>query len=283
VLSEHGPARVVTGTNVFAHVDDLAAFMRAVDRLMTPDGVFIFECPYFVNLLQDLEYDTVYHEHLSYVSLRPLIPFLARFGMRIFDVEEVDIHGGSFRVFVDRGRNDVNARVIDALLRREARCGAHNIGRLRGFAHDVAENRARLRELVHSLRKSGHRIAGVSAPAKGMTLLNYCGIGADVLDFVTEKSRLKIGRHTPGGNIPVLGDDALIERRPDYALLLAWNFAGEIMRNLSAYTAAGGRFILPIPEPHIASPGGRMSARRVEDAIASEGSMERIEEQKEAA
>jgi hypothetical protein len=280
VLAAHGPARVVTGTNVFAHVDDLAAFMRAVDALMTDDGVFIFECPYFVNLLQDLEYDTIYHEHLSYVSLRPLIPFFARFGMRIFDIEEVDIHGGSFRVFVDRCRNDVNTGVLDALLRREARSGAHDIGRLQGFAYDVAENREQLRELLLGLRRRGHRIAGVSAPAKGMTLLNYCGIGADVLDFVTEKSRLKIGRFTPGGNIPVLSDDALAEQRPDYALLLAWNFASEIMRNLAAYTAAGGRFILPIPEPRIATAGRRELRGR--SAVATEAPPRRMEDREAA-
>jgi SAM-dependent methyltransferase len=282
VLDAHGAARVITGTNVFAHVDDLKSFMEAVDHLMTPDGVFIFECPYFVNLLQDLEYDTIYHEHLSYVSLRPLIPFFARFGMRIFDVEEVDIHGGSFRVFVDRCRNEVNTKVIDAMLRREERSGAHDIGRLQGFAFDVAENRERLRELVFGLHSRGHRIAGVSAPAKGMTLLNYCGIGADVLEFVTEKSALKIGRYTPGGNIPVLSDDALIERRPDYALLLAWNFAGEIMRNLSDYTASGGRFILPIPEPRVVSAEPRIALARTTADSANSASERAIEEQEAA-
>ena len=282
MLAERGQARVVTGTNVFAHVDDISAFMRAVDRLMAPDGVFIFECPYFVNLLQDLEYDTIYHEHLSYVSLQPLIPFFARFGMRVFDVEEVDIHGGSFRVFVDRCRNDINTSVIDALLRREARSGAHDIGRLQGFAGDVAENRVRLRELLFGLRARGHRIAGVSAPAKGMTLLNYGGIGSDVLDFVTEKSRLKIGRYTPGGNIPVLADDALIEQKPDFALLLAWNFAGEIMRNLGAYTAAGGRFILPIPEPRIIAPERRSGRLRAGAEAADAVSEQDVEEQEAA-
>ncbi len=261
VLTAYGTARAITGTNVFAHVDDLTAFMGDIDRLLTPDGVFIFECPYFVNLLQDLEYDTIYHEHLSYVSLRPLIPFFARFGMRIFDVEEVDIHGGSFRVFVDRCRQDVNTAEIDALLRRESRGGAHDLGRLRGFASDVAENRDRLRDLLHGLGARGKRIAGVSAPAKGMTLLNYCGIGAETLDFVTEKARLKIGRYTPGGHIPVLSDDALMDQRPDYALLLAWNFAAEIMRNLHEYAVAGGQFVLPIPQPRIHASDGRAARR----------------------
>jgi SAM-dependent methyltransferase len=279
VLEKHGPARVVTGTNVFAHIDDLAEMMRNVDRLLTDDGVFIFECPYFVNLLKDLEYDTIYHEHLSYVSMRPLVAFFARFGMRVFDVEEVDIHGGSFRVFADRCRREVNGPVIEALLQRERREGACDVARLRAFASDVAENREQLMLMLHDLRARGKRVAGVSAPAKGMTLLNYGRIGRETLEFVTEKSRLKIGRYTPGGRIPVVSDDVLLEQQPDYALLLAWNFADEIMRNLAAYSAAGGRFIIPIPSPRVA---GVEARRRFEAAPIAEAAAE-VEQEREAA
>jgi SAM-dependent methyltransferase len=279
VLREHGAARVITGTNVFAHIDDLSELMRNIDRLMTEDGVFIFECPYFLNLLKDLEYDTIYHEHLSYVSMRPLIAFFARFGMRVFDVEEVDIHGGSFRVFVDRCRREVNASVIDDLLRREEREGAFDIARLGRFAADVADNRDELVAMLHDLRGRGKRVAGVSAPAKGMTLLNYARIGRETLEFVTEKSQLKIGRFTPGGHIPVVGDEVLLAEKPDYALLLAWNFADEIMRNLSAYSAAGGRFIVPIPAPRIAGLGTRRAAFPAEVIEAAPN----IEQEREAA
>jgi SAM-dependent methyltransferase len=279
LLGEHGQARVITGTNVFAHVDDLHALMRNIDRLMTDDGAFIFECPYFVNLLKDLEYDTIYHEHLSYVSVRPLVAFFARFGMRIFDIEEVDIHGGSFRVFIDRCRRPVNAAVIEALLQREEREGAYDLPRLRRFAADVADNRDELVSMLHDLRARGKRIAGVSAPAKGMTLLNYARIGRETLEFVTEKSQLKIGRYTPGGRIPVVGDDVLLEERPDYALLLAWNFADEIMRNLATFSAAGGRFIVPIPSPRIA----RVTPRRAAPAIEISETAPAIEREQEAA
>jgi SAM-dependent methyltransferase len=264
ILREHGQARVITGTNVFAHIDDLHELLRSVDRLMTDDGVFIFECPYFVNLLKDLEYDTIYHEHLSYVSVRPLVTFFARFGMRIFDVEEVDIHGGSFRVYVDRCRREVNAAVIEDLLHREHREGAYDLPRLRRFATDVADNRDELVSMLHDLRARGKRVAGVSAPAKGMTLLNYARIGRETLEFVTEKSQLKMGRYTPGGRIPVVSDDVLLEERPDYALLLAWNFADEITRNLAAYSTAGGRFIVPIPAPRITGAAMRRSAPSIE-------------------
>ncbi len=283
MLREHGQARVITGTNVFAHIDDLAELMCNVDRLLTPDGVFIFECPYFVNLVKDLEYDTIYHEHLSYVSVRPLIAFFARFGMRIFDVEEMDIHGGSFRIFVDRCQREVNAPVIDALLQREERSGAHDLEQLRRFSGEVAENRARLTELLYELRSSGKRIAGVSAPAKGMTLLNYARIGTETLEFVTEKARLKIGRYTPGTHIPVVGDDELIEQQPDYALLLAWNFADEIMRNLSAYRAAGGQFIIPIPSPRIAGQAAKHYTRGAGRIMARAADVERIGERTQEA
>ena len=260
VVREHGQASVICGTNVFAHVDDLETFMRAVDALMAPQGMFIFEVPYFANLLTSLEYDTIYHEHLSYVSVKPLVPFFARFGMRIFDIKEVDIHGGSFRIFVDRGVRAADDALIESFLAREEREGAHDLTRLRRFAGQVSENRAQLTELLRDLRARGKRIAGVSAPAKGMTLLNYCRLGTETLDFVTEKSRLKIGRYTPGTHIPVVPDAELLAERPDYALLLAWNFAEEIMANLREYRAAGGQFIIPIPSPRVVGSRERMIA-----------------------
>ncbi len=251
VLDEHGQASVITGTNVIAHVDDLGALMTSVQALLAPGGVFIFEVPYFGNLLRDLEYDTIYHEHLSYVSVRPLISFFARFGMRIFDIREQDIHGGSFRIFVDRGEHGPATDALRQFLAREQTERVHDPARLRQFAADVSANRAQLADLLFGLRRRGYRVAGVSAPAKGMTLLNYCHIGRDTLEFVTEKSRLKIGRYTPGAHIPVVADDALLANMPDYALLFAWNFADEIIGNLSEYRAAGGQFILPIPSPRI--------------------------------
>jgi SAM-dependent methyltransferase len=260
VLGEHGPACVVTGTNVFAHIDDLDAFMRDARRLLRPGGVLIIEAPYFVNLIDDLEYDTIYHEHLSYISVRPLVSFLARFGMRIFDVREVDIHGGSFRIFIDGGERPPRSGAAETLLEREERAGAQDLGRLHSFARDVARNREQVAALLYQLRFTGARLAGVSAPAKGMTLLNYCGIDRQTLEFITEKSALKIGRYTPGAHIPVVGDDALVEHRPDFALLLAWNFADEIMANLRPYRDGGGEFIVPIPEPRIVRSGPARTA-----------------------
>jgi SAM-dependent methyltransferase len=250
-LSAKGPATVVTATNVFAHIDDLTTFMTNLRRLLRPDGVFILEAPYFKHLIDSLEYDTIYHEHLSYLSAKPLVAFFARHGMEIFDIEQVDIHGGSFRVYVAPVGSRTVADEVNRLVESEKAARLHERETLDAFARAVRNHRAELTWLLHRLRHEGHSIAGVSAPAKGMTLLNYCRIGPELLDFVTEKSTLKIGRFTPGTHIPVLADSVLVERAPAFALLLAWNFATEIMNNLGEYRAAGGHFIIPIPRPTI--------------------------------
>ncbi len=251
ILKEKGKVSAITATNCFAHVNDLDAFMRAADRLLNERGVLIIEAPYFANLLGNLEYDTIYHEHLSYLSVKPLKKFFGRFGMEIFDVQQRDIHGGSFRVFVSRAGVRRVAPVVEELLASEEQKGIHKPGVLKEFAAAVQKNREDLLWLLRSLKHDGKKIAGVSAPAKGMTLLNYCHLGTETLDFVTEKSALKIGRYTPGAHIPVLSDQELLNRMPDYALLLAWNFAEEIMANLSEYRKKGGKFIIPIPSPRI--------------------------------
>jgi SAM-dependent methyltransferase len=251
IVAEKGTAAVVTGTNVFAHVDDLNEFMRAVDILLGPRGVFIFEAPYLVNLIENLEYDTIYHEHLSYLSAKPLVRFVQRFGMEVFDIQERDIHGGSFRVFITRKGKVPIAKAVKEFLAREEKMGLYDLSLLKNFAAAVEKNRQELTWLLKRLKHEGNRICAVSAPAKGMTLLNYCALGTEILDFITEKSTLKIGRFTPGAHIPVVPDDELLRQRPDYALLLAWNFAEEIMENLKDYRLSGGKFIIPIPYPRI--------------------------------
>jgi len=251
IVSEKSQATVITATNVFAHVDDLDAFMSAINILLKDNGVFIFEAPYFVNLIKNLEYDTIYHEHLSYLSVKPLILFFRRFGMEVVDIEQRDIHGGSFRVWIARQGKMKVSPIVAELVESEDVMGVHNIERLREFALAVQQNRQELLWLLRCLKNEGKRIAGVSAPAKGMTLLNYSRIGTETLDFISEKSTLKIGRFTPGTHIPVVSDEELIRQAPDYALLLAWNFAEEIMQNLDAFRGKGGKFIVPIPHPHI--------------------------------
>lgn len=251
IISRHGHASVITATNVFAHVDDLFTFMKNIKDLLIEDGIFIFEAPYFGNLLKNLEYDTIYHEHLSYLSLKPLIRFFKKFNMEIFDLEFRDIHGGSFRVYVSGIAKYPVKGIINELLEQEEKERIYSHNTLNNFAESVQQNRDELLWTLLSLKHENKKIVAVSAPAKGMTLLNYCKIGENILDFVTEKSKLKIGRFTPGLHIPVKSDESLLDEKPDYALLLAWNFADEIIKNNSFFLKNGGKFIIPLPKPII--------------------------------
>lgn len=253
IAASRGQARIVSATNVFAHIDDLDDVMRAVDVLLAPDGLFVVEAPYLVNLIERLEYDTIYHEHLSYLSVRPVKRYFERFGLELVEIQQRDIHGGSIRMFAQRrdGGRLAPSDAVRGLLALEEQKRVHELTRLRRFAEDVARNREELRWLIDDIRRHGRRVVAVSAPAKGMTLLNYCGLDSSHLDFVTEKSSLKIGRFTPGAHIPVVPDRRLIDEKPDYALLLAWNFADEIIANLKEYSRQGGKFIIPIPAVQI--------------------------------
>ena len=229
-------ADIITGTNVFAHVDDLDNFTENIAKKLR--GVFVFESPYFADFLEGLEYDTVYHQHLSYLSLKPLIPFLEKYGLRVFDVKRTPLHGGGFRVYIDQGERDVSPRVKEMLSNEN-----WTEKELMEWGEKVKEHRDKLFDLVYSLYKEGKTIACVSSPAKGMTLLNYTGIGR-YISLITEKSKLKIGRYTPGTKIKIEGDEELIKRQPDYALLLAWNFADEIIKNNKEYK---GKWLIPLP------------------------------------
>ena len=251
IIAEKSHASVITATNVFAHVDNLYSFMENIKLLLDENGVFIFEAPYFANLIKNIEYDTIYHEHLSYFSMKPLVKFFAKFGMEVFDVDLVDIHGGSIRVYIGKKSQRPISEIINQLIKSEEEMKLFSHELLDEFAENVKKNKRELVWLLNSLKNNGNKIVGVSAPAKGMTLLNYCKIDTHLLDAVTEKSSLKIGRFTPGAHIPVVSDSYLTEEKPDYALLLAWNFAEEIIKNLDDFRKKGGKFIIPIPMPRI--------------------------------
>ncbi len=251
IVRTNGTAKIITGTNVVAHINDLHALVRGLDALLQQNGVFVFEAPYLLHLLEKLEYDTIYHEHLSYLCLTPMKRLFEEYGMEIVDAQEVSIHGGTMRYHIARKNDFQVALAVGQFLALEREKGILELDFLRKFARSVENHRTELGWLLRSLKKDGKRIAGVSAPAKGMTLLNYCRIGPEVLDFITEKAPLKIGKFTPGMHIPVVADSELLDKMPDYALLLAWNFAEEIMKNLSEYRLKGGKFIIPIPTPQI--------------------------------
>jgi 2-polyprenyl-3-methyl-5-hydroxy-6-metoxy-1,4-benzoquinol methylase len=251
IVRTKGKAKVITGTNVIAHINDLHALVRGLDALLQQNGVFVFEAPYLLHLLEKLEYDTIYHEHLSYLCLTPIKRLVEQYGMEIIDAQEVSIHGGTMRYHIARKSDFSVTPAVGQYLALEREKGILELDYLKKFARSVENHRTELGWLLRNLKKDGKRIAGVSAPAKGMTLLNYCRIGPDTLDFITEKAPLKVGKFTPGMHIPVVADSELLEKMPDYALLLAWNFAEEIMKNLDGYRLKGGKFIIPIPSPRI--------------------------------
>lgn len=244
-------ASVVTATNLFAHIQDYNAFILALKNLLTDDGIFVFQVPHLLQLIKHLEYDTIYHEHVSYFGLKPLLKFFDRFDMEIFDVLKTDIDGGSIRCFAAKKDQRKISSNVKEMMKREEEEKIYSISRLTKFADDVKIQKGSLLNLLSDLKKKNKRIVGISAPAKGMTLLNYCKIDAYFLEYVTEKSPLKIGKYTPGMHIPVKPDEFLLQDMPDYALILAWNFSDEIMKNLKEYSESGGKFIIPIPSPII--------------------------------
>ncbi|HEV2248905.1 MAG TPA: class I SAM-dependent methyltransferase [Candidatus Limnocylindria bacterium] len=252
VREERGRARVVVANNVVAHIDALAEVARAIEHLLDNDGVFVAEVPYLADLLDHVEYDTVYHEHLSYFHLAPLQRLFADVGMELFDVRRLEIHGGSVRVFAGRRGRHPRTRQLEELVTSEARLARDDI--FRGFAKRVDDSRGALRTMLDRLGKEGRSIAALGATAKGNTLLNYCGIGPQTIAFIADSTPLKQGLLTPGTHIPVRAEHALDDERPNCALLLAWNYADAIMRRHAEYISSGGRFIHPIPLARLLPP-----------------------------
>ena len=255
LVGEGVRADVIHANNVLAHVPDLNGVVEGFAQLLKPDGVVVVEVPYLVDFIDRTEFDTVYHEHLCYFSLTPLDRQFSRHGLTIVDVERLPIHGGSLRVFASptataSGARERSAAVID-LLAHEAEWGVGEFAVYSGFAESVAGVRKELLSVLAGLKAQGKSIAAYGASAKGSTLLNYCEIGRDTLDFVADRSTVKQGLYTPGTHLPILPPSRMLEEQPDYVLLLTWNFADEILAQQSEYLERGGRFIVPVPSPHV--------------------------------
>lgn len=248
----HGPARVVIGNNVLAHVDDPLGFLAGARALVADDGLVIVEVPYLAEMIERLEYDTVYHEHLSYFSVAALLRLAGGAGLRVVRIDRVPVHGGSLRLYAAPGNLEgTHAAEVMAVAAEERRSGLTKLERLRGFAAEVERNRSALVALLKRLKGEGNSIAAYGAPAKGNTLLNFCGVGTDLVAYTVDRNPLKVGCYTPGMHLPVLPVEVILERRPDFLLILAWNFAEEIMRQQAEFAARGGRFILPLPLPEL--------------------------------
>lgn len=253
LAAEGQRADVFHAHNVLAHVPDLNGFVTGIRTVLKPSGVAVIEVPYVKDMLDHCEFDTIYHEHLSYFSLTALDRCFRRHGLVIVDVERVPIHGGSLRLFaipVERV-NGVPPRV-STLLAEEAMWGVGTPEPYLAFAARVGQIKASLRMLLSNLKAAGLRIAAYGASAKGSTLLNYCGIGPETLDFVVDRSTVKQGKFTPGTRLRIYSPDKLLEEQPDFTLLLTWNFADEILRQQEEYRRRGGRFIVPVPVPRVA-------------------------------
>lgn len=244
-------ADVVHANNVLAHVADLNGFVEGFKRLIKPEGVVIVEAPYLKDFLDHCEFDTIYHEHLCYYSLTALDTLFRRHGLVIHHVERVAIHGGTLRIFAGHSDKVVPDATVTGLLAEEKAWGVDRAETYRDFSARVQSMKTKLRALLESLKAKGQRVAAYGAAAKGSTLLNYFGIGRDILEFVVDRSTYKQGRFMPGVHIPILAPSALVERMPDAVLLLTWNFAGEILEQQSEYRQRGGKFIIPIPEARI--------------------------------
>lgn len=252
IAAKHGEASIITANNVFAHTDDVVGFVESVKELLSPDGVFIFENQYLKDLIEQNLFDMIYHEHLCYYHLTPLVPFFKRLGLRIFDVEHVPTHGGSIRVFVgwEDGPHKTSARVGEML---EKEAGLNAVSTYRAFAKRIDTIGKELRELLGRFRREGKRIVGYGAPAKATTLCYALGIDGNMLEYIVDDSKMKQGLYMPGTHISIKAPDTLYTDKPDYCLILAWNFADSIVKNHQQFKKNGGVFILPVPAPRILS------------------------------
>ena len=242
-------ADVIHANNVLAHVADTNGFAAGIAYLLKPEGLAVVEVPYVRDLIEHVEFDTIYHEHLCYFSVTALDHLFRRHGLYLNRVRRLPIHGGSLRLYVElRERVEES---VQTLLAEERAAGVDRSDFYRDFAARVAKVKTGLLALLRGLKAQGKTIAAYGAAAKGATLINYIGIGPGLIDFVVDRNTFKQGRYMPGQHLPIFGPERLMEDRPDYVLLLAWNFVAEIRAQQAAYEKAGGRFISPVPKPVI--------------------------------
>lgn len=246
LVAQGKQADIIHANNVMAHVPDINGFVKGIQLLLKNTGQAIIEVPHFLDLFEKLEFDTIYHEHVYYFGLKPLVTLFQRHGLEVFDVEKISIHGGTLRLFVGhKGQHDVS-NVIETILSEEKSAHLYDLVSYENFMEKLEKLNENLLTLLKSLKVNGKRITAYGASAKGTTLLNYFGVGKELLDFVVDRSLAKQGKFTPGKQLEIRCPEAL--EHADYAVLLAWNFADEIVRQQADFVSRGGKFILPLPE-----------------------------------
>ena len=242
-------ASVVIANNVIAHIEDLQDLMSGIKILIGNHGVFIFEVPYLVDLIKNLEFDTVYHEHLSYFSILPLLKLVKQFGLEIFDIRKQSVHGGTLRIFVSKQNNFEVSSSIDDFINSEYELGLDKNLIYDNFSEKIKKLKIQLKELLLELKKENKSLFGYGASAKGNVLLNYCKIDNSILDFIIDTTPIKQGKFTPGTHIPVCSPDEMLDKGDgDVALLLAWNYESQILDNENNFRIKGGKFLIPIPK-----------------------------------
>ena len=246
-------AELLLGNNVLAQVPDVNDFVAGMKIVLAQTGVLTMEFPHVMHLIGENQFDTIYHEHFSYFSLHTTRAIFRHHGLEVFDVEEIPTHGGSLRVYARHVGDDTKpvSDAVGELLAREEAFGLTTIDRYRSFAAQVQETKRSILELLIGLKRAGKRIAGYGAPGKGNTLLNYCGIRTDFLDFTVDRNPYKQGLFLPGTHVPILAPEEIERQRPDYLFILPWNFKAEIMAQMAGIREWGGQFIVPIPKAHI--------------------------------
>ena len=246
-------ADLLLGNNVLAQVPDVNDFVAGMKIVLAQTGVLTMEFPHVMHLIGENQFDTIYHEHFSYFSLHTTRAIFRHHGLEVFDVEEIPTHGGSLRVYARHVGDDTKpvSDAVGELLAREEAFGLTTIDRYRSFAAQVQETKRSILELLIGLKRAGKRIAGYGAPGKGNTLLNYCGIRTDFLDFTVDRNPYKQGLFLPGTHVPILAPEEIERQRPDYLFILPWNFKTEIMAQMAGIREWGGQFIVPIPKAHI--------------------------------
>jgi SAM-dependent methyltransferase len=248
LAAEGAQADLLLGNNVLAHVPDINDFVGGMPLLLKPEGVITLEFPHLRELMAHNQFDTLYHEHYSYLSLTALMPIFQRAGLRFFDVEHLPTHGGSLRVYAcHQGAVHADSGTVAACLAQEKAAGLTDSQTYAAFGDKVRETKRALLEFLIGAKREGRRIAAYGAAAKGNTLLNCCGIGKDFIDYVVDKNPVKQGRLLPGSRIPVLPPQAVLDTRPDYLLILPWNIKDEVMQQMAGIREWGGRFVVPIP------------------------------------
>jgi hypothetical protein len=250
IRASDGPADLLLGNNVLAHVPRLNDFVAGMKILLSGRGVITMEFPHLVQLMTQNQFDTIYHEHYSYLSFTTVERVFAHHGLTLFDVEELPTHGGSLRIYARHAEDDTHAitpRVAD-LKDREDAFGITRLATYAAFQDRVKQTKRKLLAFLIDAKNAGKSVVGYGAPGKGNTLLNYCGVRTDFLDYTVDRSPHKQGRFLPGTRIPIHHPDRIAETRPDYVLILPWNLKDEIMKQMSHVRSWGGRFVTPIPE-----------------------------------